>query len=1358
MNDLNSLSLSIQEGRYMRDQIGRLNDQIVSLKDQITSLENDLMNERKRLIEVVSENGLLRHTSENLPDGTQIKNLVSHSLNKLSRTDLVAVNMLLERLGYYEKQHKLKDKQWQTMFESYEERLREQVENIQKERAEYKNVLSELNLRVERWENVATESMEENIRFQGQLARAQSKFPAHVPSLPRSNTVPSIRSGREPEYTQSPLQMHNRRQSTRSNGYLGPSTILRHSYRLPFERESPQPKTQLASMTAAQRTQALKAELQEVLDNIYHMTHSKASIDTITSLAQDVKAVERQSLKYLPLKGRTIEEHFEQIERCKKVLEEIYKEAKIARFAYCDMARTQTFKTTPRRFQSQSPSHLTTPVSRKKQSMVFRSLYKQSMNESVSLSLSVVRGVSTSINLQFATHHNTSRVVYAAGCTAIVLDNCSDFEGDQNVRRIQQRFYCPSSSQLANSSNSSTIPTSLNTSPIVRPRSLYGMKDMPSLISPAFLANQSSFFESSSSTADVDETSGKGLQKDRVRNVSSLAISENGNLLAIGEGGTMPRIVIYKLNLAQNEQIPVCLPGHTQGVILLAFSPCNTMLASLGQVDDGYIFLWSVSSGKGSKKLATNKHTIATRAMAWMGKSLVTVGLRSIKVWQVPESNKPGIHHCPMPFENRSVILGPLVDSYFTCVTAISPHMMVICSSIGDICVLGNDKRELKKLAEVNFGIFSVDYDPLKDLVWIAGMEGQIRTLDAKDIRIHASLTIKKVQTHVSPNDSDIAALRCLADGVITTINTDRKILFYNFMNEQLTQVERKDLEISGHKSAVKGVRVLERDEADPLIYTWSNDGTVCLWNSMGECCTSGQYISAHDVTFEEELSVVDIKDQSMALLAGYKSGTLRYFRGGNSEVPVWTTIGHDSEVRDIATGGRIKHVDLLVTSSRLRTVNVWGRTRGYTWQQVQTLSTHSASVHRVLLSPDSSQLVTISSDRSVAVYIANGSPDTDGRPTGHTTFQAYRNIQLQRAAIDATFIPDDPRKILASLSNGQVHIVNVFEGQSDLAFKGDDGAQMTSISASQKDEQSRYLVAGVGSDKSLRIFDVKSGCQLKKEWGHAEGVSGVTWLRRTVKNEDGKQQTSKILITTGYDGCVLFWNFEDNDPIPDKSNGHSVSIRRGRTLAESPSATPLSRKIRKSISTPRLFPRNKLQTPSPTDEAPGQIPPFHGILPFQGTLSPIAVTSPLRSSDESTGTPRSTGRLRKGTLVQSPNIANMDENPVMSPKTLQKNVNGVHIVKEETSITQMRNILNDYRETLARDKPFTAAERVELRGLQSELDQTVKLLKNIIGVPDVDNDPQVMELLERYSESLLKTMEAKMSKMSNGDLNSFNL
>jgi WD40 repeat protein len=84
--------------------------------------------------------------------------------------------------------------------------------------------------------------------------------------------------------------------------------------------------------------------------------------------------------------------------------------------------------------------------------------------------------------------------------------------------------------------------------------------------------------------------------------------------------------LIFSTAKDASPEVPLSiLTEHTVGVRSVSFSPNSQYLATLGEVNDGFLFVWTVSLKTGSARLhSTNKCINIVRHMGWTGQSLVT--------------------------------------------------------------------------------------------------------------------------------------------------------------------------------------------------------------------------------------------------------------------------------------------------------------------------------------------------------------------------------------------------------------------------------------------------------------------------------------------------------------------------------------------------------------------------------------------------------------------------------------------------------------------------------------------------------------------------------------------------------------
>lgn len=94
----------------------------------------------------------------------------------------------------------------------------------------------------------------------------------------------------------------------------------------------------------------------------------------------------------------------------------------------------------------------------------------------------------------------------------------------------------------------------------------------------------------------------------------------------IRQTGYNPRVLIFSTARDALPDVPLSiLNDHTFGVRSLVFSPDSQYLATLGNVNDGFLFIWAINLKNGSARLhSANKCTSFIRDMCWLGQSLVT--------------------------------------------------------------------------------------------------------------------------------------------------------------------------------------------------------------------------------------------------------------------------------------------------------------------------------------------------------------------------------------------------------------------------------------------------------------------------------------------------------------------------------------------------------------------------------------------------------------------------------------------------------------------------------------------------------------------------------------------------------------
>ena len=337
----------------------------------------------------------------------------------------------------------------------------------------------------------------------------------------------------------------------------------------------------------------------------------------------------------------------------------------------------------------------------------------------------------------------------------------------------------------------------------------------------------------------------------------------------------------------------------------VAFSPDSHYLCSVGDTNDGFVYVWAIHLKTGSARLhSSNRCTANVRDISWIGNSIVTVGTRHVKVWRLPqaanaspskarfnvESDAAGSPTSPAPktLGGRNCLLGPLLDAVFTCVAAISDFQAIVCTDRGDVCLLDDSTRaqQLVKVAHVHFSVACITIDNTAKCAWIGGADGTTEALPLDILSRHpppepfeAEAPLGNITgSHVKPG--------CVAMGIIDsyliTLDSARAIKFDHIEHlaagDEAGAVAKR---ITAHRSAILGVSALHQPNdytADFL--TWSAEGSVIFWALDGSC--KGNLHVELDSTLRDhegwgnELRVVRACAQDGTLLSGDKCGVLR--------------------------------------------------------------------------------------------------------------------------------------------------------------------------------------------------------------------------------------------------------------------------------------------------------------------------------------------------------------------------------------------------------------------------------------------------------------------------------------------------
>ncbi|KAI2945492.1 hypothetical protein CBS147321_705 [Aspergillus niger] len=801
------------------------------------------------------------------------------------------------------------------------------------------------------------------------------------------------------------------------------------------------------------------------------------------------------------------------------------------------------------------------------------SIYKASSHQTA-LTLRTVLGTTTTTPHGFSSHEQRRSFALCAGSVAVLVE--LDDKDCVSQRFFRARPSAASVNPVTSFYHQSTPPTTPDSR----------AKFSSSLRSTA----HSNAYNGSPCHDTTDPGSPRGWSsRERVKAVTCTAISPNGEFLAVGETGYSPRIMIFSTAKDASSDIPLSiLTEHTFGVRGLAFSPDSQYLATLGDVNDGFLFVWTVNPKTGSAKLhSTNKCTSHVRDMCWMGQTLVTVGVRHVKVWRLPDA-RPGSprsrltveapssspSQIPKAFSGRNCLLGSLAESTFTSVASFSDRESVVGTDTGALCLVDDSEgsQKLSVVQYLDFGITSLAVDLHRSCVWVGGRGGQIQPLSFEKIRSSAAPLSPTLSGRSSAEQAlkgpAIICIGSLGSRVVAVDSTNAiEIHSGDELGDEVDQRTPQTM-VSAHRDAVLGIRGLKTpNQYDATFFTWSRKGSVKFWNSQGNRKDSRAIVLEHppgcDEDISNELKVVRATDEMDLFVSGDKFGVLRMLLGSSWE-PLHEVRAHGGEITDIALH-TTPDTCLVASCGRDRMVQLFERSNNRL-ELIQTMDDHVGAVNQLLFLENGEKLLSSSADRTILIR-DRVSREVSGAPI--VAYLITRVITMKASPVSMT-LSTDTDVLVVSTADRSIQQYDLASGRQITSFRaidsdGSDTVVMNSLTVTSdisRQSFSKLLFGVSATDKSIRVYDLERGVLLSAEFGHTEGMSDACLLANYPN--DSTQSDDRILISSGLDGLVMIWGVSvlpqsSSEPSPALHKDDDAPVKE-LTLAKPPLRKVLSK------------------------------------------------------------------------------------------------------------------------------------------------------------------------------------------------------
>jgi WD40 repeat protein len=564
--------------------------------------------------------------------------------------------------------------------------------------------------------------------------------------------------------------------------------------------------------------------------------------------------------------------------------------------------------------------------------------------------------------------------------------------------------------------------------------------------------------------------------KGHTNDINTLTVSNSGKYLVSGEktfSGFKANIIIWDL---QTLQIVHKLTIHKVVIQSLSFSFDDKYLVSLGGVDDNYLIVWDIQTGKA---LCGNvAGTDFVRQVKFFNKSndmLITCQNFGIKIWKVDYIAKKLI--------STDVNFATLKRQVLCMVIEPNDQFAYVGTKSGDVLEISLKNAIYKRIGPLMKlypgGINTIKILPNKDLL-IGSNEGDLALIGFNDFKVKKEVKVLGGVTSIS----------LTAEGAYFFCATHMSNIYW-----VETKTLKNEIRNTCHNDKVNDIR-FPYDYSE--VFGTCGKEDIRIWNSD----TKQEYLRIHVPNLE--CYCFNFMRNGKSIYSGWSDGKIRAFLPISGKLIYTINDAHANGVTSIcgsSCGNKI------VSGGINGEIRVWQITNNFQKMEA-SLKEHRGRITSIIVNSSDSCAVSASTDGSCIIW-------------------DIKNYVRLACLFEKTLFKDlvyhpSESQILTVGTNKKISYWNCEDSNAEK-LRSVEGALEGEINSIAMCDSGEYFVTS-GSDKEVKIWEYQTGFPIWKGMGHSNPINKIAIA-----------PNQKIIVSVSEDGSIFFWESPKEIILPKK-------------------------------------------------------------------------------------------------------------------------------------------------------------------------------------------------------------------------------